>query len=333
MDNPRARHWCFTINNPELTEEEVCNSLSEASYAIFQLEVGDEGTPHYQGYCMFSKQQYLATVRRWLPGAHLSVARGTPAQNRSYCSKEDGRIGDFCEIGIFPEQERGKRTDLIELHQRLQSGLTNKQYAQEYFDLFIRHPSLVSNFNAANIEARDENTQPRSWLLIGPSGYGKSRFARRLAKHLGGGLYRHCLGKWFDGYRGERTLLFDDFRGSSLSFTDFKCICDRYPIRVEVKGTSCELAATNFIFTANTEPTTWWKEEVTGMELEAIFRRIGKTLWFTAENTFVTFPSYTAYGQHALVPLLPHQERPPVQEEVVQYPYEEDEAVPPSVYE
>jgi len=43
----KARNWCFTLNNPEdeldFTEFPFCD------YAIWQKEVGENGTPHFQG--------------------------------------------------------------------------------------------------------------------------------------------------------------------------------------------------------------------------------------------------------------------------------------------
>jgi len=303
---PFARHWCFTYNNPAHSELDLVDLLeaSECTYAVFQLEVGEQGTPHFQGYVAYDIRRTLTTMKAVLHHTvHWEIARGTPAQNRTYCTKPDGRIGEFCEIGLFPEKEQGKRTDLLALHSALKDGLGQREYRDEFFDLFVRYPNLVQNYSIAGIEPRDEKNDFSSWLIVGPPGTGKSRLAFELAKRLGGGTYRHTATKWFDGYRGERTIIFDDFRGSSLPFTLFKSVVDRYPFRVEFKGTSCEMAATNFIFTSNTEPDTWWKEEVTGPELDAIYRRCAKkVIHFRALNQFSLYPSYIDYARTVLVP-------------------------------
>lgn len=292
-----SKHWCFTLNNPTMYPDEV-EPLFDIpyEYLVFQMEEPENGTPHFQGYVCFATKQRLTAIRHIFAGrAHWAVCKGTPEQNRAYCTKEDTRIGDFAEFGTLP-RAAGARTDLTVLHTALQNGLTSAEYAQDYFDTFVRYPNLVTNYIGATVQPRNAQNPIYSWLLIGAPGLGKSRLADRLSNGLGGGVFRHSLRKWFDGYRGERVVVFDDFCGSSLPFSDFKRIVDRYPVRVELKGSSCEMAATHFIFTTNNEPDTWWQQEVLGAYgLSAISRRIGLVVHFVAENQFCLYPSIANY--------------------------------------
>ena len=88
--NPRARNWCFTYNNPTLDEIGIADALNSFPYvyAVYQLEVGENGTEHFQGYVMFQKQLRLSQIRN-LFQAHWSVARKGPKENRDYCTKLD----------------------------------------------------------------------------------------------------------------------------------------------------------------------------------------------------------------------------------------------------
>ncbi|AEW49399.1 REP [Meles meles circovirus-like virus] len=303
---PEALHWCFTLNNPTIDEQQIIDELEEfgIEYAVFQLEEGENNTPHFQGYVALTVKKRLTAVRTLFGGvAHWEICRGTPTQNRDYCTKADTRIGDFVEIGTLPAP-KGARQDLVQLHSALKDGLTQAQYVDQFFSIFVRHPNLVSNYVAATISERDPANPVSTWLLIGTPGTGKSRLARAIGKNLGdGAIFEHSLGKWFDGYVGQRTVLFDDFCGSSLPFSQFKRICDRYPVRVELKGLSCPMAATNFLITTNQDPKTWWKDEVTGQHGHAaITRRIGRVLFFFAENTFRSYPSYNHYATDCLRP-------------------------------
>lgn len=295
--------WCFTLNNPTLSEPEIVSSLIEvgADYAVFQLETGASGTPHFQGYVVLSVKKRLSPLREAIPGAHWEKARGTPKQNREYCTKPEGRIGEFCEIGVFPEIQQGKRKDLERLHFDLKHGLSTKGYRDEYFSLFVRYPNLVANFKYAACEPRQQEQAPFCWLLIGKSGTGKSRYARLISERIGGGLYNATLGEWFDGYGGERSILFDDFRGSSLSFSTFKLLIDRYPIRVAIKGTSCAVGATRFFITSNFTPDTWWSKEVTGEDLTPLYRRIQRVLHFTRPDHFFVYDSVESFMNRPLV--------------------------------
>ncbi len=134
-----------------------------------------------------------------------------------------------------------------------------------------------------------------------------------------GGHYDHVFGKWWDGYRGERIVILDDFRGSSLSITHFKRLLDRYALRVEVKGASCPMAATHFFITTNLEPKEWWAEELYAREESAITRRITKVLYFEEVGKFFEFPDYATYASLILTPLRDGQIRPtlPQAQEVV----------------
>ena len=102
-----AKRWCFTLNNPTDEEnfllvshgEEITADGDNAtfSYLIFGNEVGDNGTPHLQGYFWLCDKKRLAQIKT-IPGfgrCHLEVARGTHKQASDYCKKD----GSFLEYG------------------------------------------------------------------------------------------------------------------------------------------------------------------------------------------------------------------------------------------
>lgn len=101
--------FVFTINN--YTPEEVYNlrNLGESDtikYLVFGRETGENGTPHLQGFIIWSKTRTLAWSKRQIsPRAHLEKARGTSHQASDYCKKEN----DFEEFGSVPVPNKTNR--------------------------------------------------------------------------------------------------------------------------------------------------------------------------------------------------------------------------------
>lgn len=95
-----ARAYCFTLNNPEGLPD-FDHPL--VKYAIYQEEIGEEGTYHLQGYVELKKPVRWTQVRTICPTlatAHFEPRRGTPEQARAYCMKGDAYInGPIIEFG------------------------------------------------------------------------------------------------------------------------------------------------------------------------------------------------------------------------------------------
>lgn len=295
---PQARNWLFVINNP--TDEDTTHIMEEETevhYAVWQLEAGENGTPHLQGYLAFIQRTRLSALKKKHPRAHFKIARGSPEQNRTYCTKEEGRISPGGEFGDITEVPRkGERSDLAELQTAFDSGLQAHEYATDYFEFFLRYPRALENYFIAQVRPRESINEVQVTLLIGDSGTGKSYYAEQLSKQHGG-VYRHALGQFWDGYRGEPAVLFDDFRGSSISFGAFKLVCDRYPLLVHIKGTASNMAATHFYITTNFKIEDWWCPEVTGSDLSPIFRRITEVLYFPEKFKFARFATYRDFSK------------------------------------
>ena len=155
--------------------DELAATLDDmgVEYAVFQLEEGELGTLTTRGYFILRRRHdspnlriiYLLRIFRW-PTA-------PPAQNREYCTKAEGKLGEFSEIGVFPGTGQGRRTDLEKVHEALRTGLTQQQFADEYFELFVKYPNLVANYNAAQIGERNGLEEASCTLIIGPPGTGK----------------------------------------------------------------------------------------------------------------------------------------------------------------
>lgn len=97
--NPGFR-WCFTLNNYTEAEYQALLTYFKEDMMtkyIVGKEVGEQGTPHLQGYVKFGKRcRPITACRVALNEAgknkiHWEAARGSEMENYTYCSKE----GDF----------------------------------------------------------------------------------------------------------------------------------------------------------------------------------------------------------------------------------------------
>lgn len=102
--NP-AKQWAFTMNNyPENWKELIVADGAKFVFLFAGLEIGDEGTPHLQGYLESDKKvRPIETCQEWSKKCHWEIA-GKRAKSRSpkwirqcnvgYCTK-DGKWENF----------------------------------------------------------------------------------------------------------------------------------------------------------------------------------------------------------------------------------------------
>lgn len=254
-----ARAWCFTINN--YTDNDIM-SLEKINcrYMICGFEIGENGTPHIQGYVEFGKVCRFATVKKFLPRAHIEMRRGTRDAARDYCKKD----GDFFEIGDWNAGGQGRRTDLGHVREMaLADGMRTVTAIGN-----LQQIRVAEKFLQYNEEGRD--WKPTVIWLHGPTGVGKSRLARALCD---GDYYAKKDGtKWWDGYDNHEEVIIDDFRDSWWSFTTMLSLLDRYEHTVECKGGSRQFRAKKIIITSAFAPEQCYKGA--GEAINQLLRRI-----------------------------------------------------------
>lgn len=140
----RARGWCFTINNDTYDDLDLLLDM-DFKYMIFGFEIGENKTPHIQGYVNFHNPRDLGGVKKLIPRAHLEIARGSYEDNYIYCSKE----GDFYEFGDPPEP--GKRSDLLEIKKMILKKDSMNEIADSYFTDYIRYYKGFEKFRDIQI--------------------------------------------------------------------------------------------------------------------------------------------------------------------------------------
>lgn len=263
--NSRARNWLFTLNNPEGLLDEEQLRASGMTYCVYQEEVGEAGTHHYQGYIEFNSPKSLAAVKKipGLEGAHWEVRRGTAAQAEAYCSKDDTRVGGPYRYGT-PRQQ-GKRNDILAAKRAIDEGADQWELTQEHFPVWLRHHSALATYaNMVQRRRLEEPYNPIVFLFVGPAGTGKTRTANTLARMLGS-VYTVAQpkrsGTYFDGYSQETSMIFDEFDGNFMRPTEFNIIFDRQnAASLPVHGGQGPVNRSKYLFIcSNYLPKFWWK--------------------------------------------------------------------------
>lgn len=272
----KSRAFTFTVNN--YTDSDIkALKLWDCRYMIFQEEKGKNGTPHLQGYFYHeNKRTFSGTLKKLsllVPHLHLEIAFSTPTKNKAYCSKISDRISgtEVYEAGEFPQQ--GLRTDLIDICEKLRMHtITMKEIAVEHPVLWIQYGKRLTQYAHLFDEPRDWKTEVI--VYWGPSGTGKSWRVQREARI---GAYHMLITTkdrlpFFDGYHGQEDVIIDEYRGE-IPFPIFLQMLDRYPLTVQIKGSSATFLAKRIFITSNLPPHRWYPFEE---DVKPLLRRLTK---------------------------------------------------------
>lgn len=266
-----------------MTERERCYAFTDyvRDLAFYEIKkpklkyiiIGDEicpstGTPHWQGFLILKNRMSGKAMIRWLGDGRRPremYPDATIEDNITYCSKDKKIILEYGQIPVGS----GHRSDLDHLKDMIIKKTSLKEIFETQPGNFIRYNKGI---NAAASLYQDK----RKWemdvrIYWGAPGTGKTRSVH---EEFGDDLYVKMSNKWWDGYGGETAVIFDDFDPSNCfdsTFDWYLKLLDRYNMKVEIKGGSCEFRSKVIIFTSNFEPTTWFTEKA---NRAAFFRRV-----------------------------------------------------------
>lgn len=268
--SPKMRAFVFTWNNPPEDHHSWFENYDGLAYCIYQLEVGESGTPHLQGYIELKNRtrfEKLAKLAKW----HIEKRKGSQQQAIDYSSKEDTRVEGPWTLGEAKKQ--GQRTDIEAAYKAIALGKRKRDVAEEHTVVDAKYHRALDRYR--NLVEKDERQAQREvdvHVYYGGAGTGKTR----KAFDENPSLYKIAFdGKavWFDGYEGEDTLLIDEFYGQ-MPWGFLLQVLDRYPLRLAIKGGFTYANWTKVIITSNKSPTEWYTRD----SYDALLRRITKTI-------------------------------------------------------
>lgn len=222
MDDRQVRHICFTLNNYTHIEFDAVIAI-KCKYMVVGKEVGENGTPHLQGYIEFDGGKRFSTLKKMLPRAHIEQRKGTAEQAANYCKKDN----DFFEKGERSTQ--GARADLDELKNKILDGsITARQIRQDTPHIFHQYGRTIDKLESDRQETVMRTHQTHGVWLWGSTGTGKSETAFKDFHPDTHYVWKLNDGNWQDGYKQQDIVIIDDFRGS-ICYDEILRMTDKYP--------------------------------------------------------------------------------------------------------
>jgi len=289
----RYRNVVFTLNNytgPET--DHICEVDPRIRYLVVGKEVGEQGTPHLQGYAEFKDKLSLSTVKTVLGSRiHIEPRRGKPTQAAGYCKKGSDNADDYAVF--FPRTEHepgtwdyviehgeiscsGKRTDLTPVVEALADGSTIASVARQFPEIYVRYTKGLRDLRQHYLPPRSLSSAPEVIVLWGETGTGKTRDA--IIKHWPDEdhyIFRPSNGNWWDGYDGQTKVILEEFRGS-MPWADLLGLLDRNEYRAPIKGGFVQIQADKFIITSLCPPDTWYRFDDRYDKIAQLHRRLTK---------------------------------------------------------
>lgn len=307
----------ITWNNPTITGEEFKQFLegnARVKLAIFQEEVGDSGTRHFQGYIETTTRLRTNGWQNMLHPYRMSVmmAKGTKTQNHTYCTK-DGRIGGPWYVkssaNDYGKTKQGKRNDLDRFAELVvEHGGITEEVRGEMPGHVVRFGNHGKQYMADINREKAEKEELKYWLeqcrledegleitgqlprelvlYFGPTAVGKTTKAKMdcVRKYTEMPFLKQGGTKWWDGYNAQMGVLVDEWRKDMACMEEFNNITNAGPSSIEIKGGTNILVCKSIWFTTNRHPMDIFETVKIDGRYQALARRFTQVKWWKSKD-------------------------------------------------
>lgn len=226
----RSRAFQLTLNEPEKFDELIkeFEKLKSCDYAIACKEIAPTtGHEHIHLYVHFT-QTYQLSRKILSYHAHVEKCRGSPRQNIAYIRKD----GDI----IYERGEEPHQGSIISVKELME----------------VKNVEDLEDYHAANtylkIKQLPKKQKVKEWkkdvkviYIEGPSGIGKSERAQEILEENNIEEFeevKHTGQFWNGCIDGQGAAVYDDFRDSHMSASEFINFIDYRVHNLNVKGGS-----------------------------------------------------------------------------------------------
>lgn len=280
--DPKSRSWLLTIPEAHYDQTTVEKNLERYTY-IGQLEQG--GKTAYKHWQVLIQQPAnspirFSTLKRLFPKAHLERRKGTLSEAIAYVTKEETSLGVFIGNGVISVDEKtdSKPSKLETLHARVLAGESVNQILLDDPKAWFHGRNLERLANAVASENSKRLREIEAVYLWGKTGVGKTR---SLWEKYGASMYRVSdYSHPWDSYKGEKTLVLDEFYGQYMPFNLLLNVLDRYPLELPARYANKQANWEKIYLVSNVPLSEQYIEtqEKNPEAWRALLRRIGKVV-------------------------------------------------------
>ena len=164
---PKSNHFAITINNYtegvlERTKNLVAVRITQktrVSFVALQEEIGENGTPHIQGYLQLNAQYDAKAFTDFLEEKlgvrpHVGVCRCASESNVDYCSKQDTRKPgtEPYTNGVYEPiagrvTSQGQRTDLQAVQNAIDEGASLADVIRDHFCTWAKYDRFLRQYH------------------------------------------------------------------------------------------------------------------------------------------------------------------------------------------
>nr|WAE42832.1 MAG: replication associated protein [Cressdnaviricota sp.] len=298
----KASNYCFTIFDDKIpkyydgcwnvfdyTEWNSLKKYSHLSYIIAgQERTPSTDRPHLQGYMQLDNSYSIKAIKKECnTTCKLIECTGTAEENIQYCKGyKNGKFKNGTCENVIEEQgtlkNQGKRTDLIQLQNDLNAGVSLSKISEDHFAAFLRYKPSILSYQQLHPLKRTWKTEV--YVHWGISESGKTTDATNYMGIDKTFVFSPGNNVWWDGYDNQKheVVVLDEYSSKKrLNIENLKQLLDEYPINVEVKGGWVPFLAKRIYITSNEDPALWYHDKGLNLnDIEALYSRFSVVKYY-----------------------------------------------------